>query len=106
MSPCDRRYVGRYEGGPAERDSAYHQGAVWPWLFGAYADAFLRVHGRSRGARTSLRRRLLTLLEGLGDAGVGSLSELHDGEAPHAARGCFAQAWSVAEALRVAKELA
>lgn len=106
LSPCDRRYVGRYEGGPAERDAAYHQGAVWPWLFGAYADAFLRVHGRSRGARTSIRRRLLALLERLGEAGLGSLSELHDGDPPHAPRGCFAQAWSVAEALRVAKGLA
>ncbi|HYC77148.1 MAG TPA: amylo-alpha-1,6-glucosidase, partial [Planctomycetota bacterium] len=106
LAPDDARYAGRYEGGPEARDRVYHQGAAWPWLLGPFLEASLRVHGRSRGATVAARRRLEALLSELRRAGLGSLSELHDGDRPHAARGCFAQAWSVAEALRLSEILA
>ncbi|MGE5717169.1 MAG: amylo-alpha-1,6-glucosidase, partial [Acidobacteriota bacterium] len=102
LSPRDPAYRGRYEGGPAKRDSAYHQGTAWPWLLGAYAAAFRRVHGG--GPKTSKAiRALLAPLAGflLGD-GLGQIPEIFDGDAPHRPRGCVAQAWSVAEVLRMA----
>ena len=98
LAPDDPRYQGRCEGDQPARDRAYHQGTVWPWLLGPYADAVLRVHGEPQ--------RLLPLLEPfvahLHEAGLGSVSEIFDGDAPHAPRGCIAQCWSVAELLRIA----
>ena len=87
---------GTYGGGPPERDAAYHQGTVWSWLLGPFALAHFRVHGDRAAAQA--------LLAGIGrhlaEACVGSVSEIFDGDAPHLPRGCFAQAWSVAEILR------
>ena len=98
LDPADPHYQGRYEGGVVERDGAYHQGTVWPWLLGPYVDALLRVRG-ALGAQQSL-----AILDGFKDeleaAGLGSLSEIYDGDAPHRPRGCIAQAWSVAEVIR------
>ena len=98
----DPRYVGRYCGGPADRDAAYHQGTVWSWLLGPFALAHYRVYGDAEHAST--------LLEALGphvdEACVGTVSEIHDGNAPHTPRGCFAQAWSVSETLRAFHHLA
>jgi glycogen debranching enzyme len=89
-------YQGHYGGGPLTRDRAYHQGTVWGWWLGPYALAHARVYGNPE--------RALRLLEAvghhLGTAGVGSISEIFDGDAPHGPRGCIAQAWSVAEVLR------
>jgi predicted glycogen debranching enzyme len=102
LSPKDPAYRGRYEGGPEERDSAYHQGTVWPWLLGAYATAFRRANGD--GPKTAKAIRLILAPLGnflLGD-GLGQLPEIFDGDAPHRPRGCVAQAWSVAELLRIA----
>jgi glycogen debranching enzyme len=91
-------YHGRYEGDLRRRDAAYHQGTVWPWLLGPYVDAWLRVHPE----RTDEARRLVhDLTRQLGAGCLGTLSELTDAEPPFAPRGCLAQAWSVAEALRL-----
>ncbi len=102
LSPRDPAYRGRYEGGPAERDSAYHQGTVWPWLLGAYATAFRRLHGEGSKTKNAIRRLLAPLRDFLVGDGLGQLPEIFDGDAPHRPRGCPAQAWSVAELLRAA----
>jgi glycogen debranching enzyme len=84
------------------RDSAYHQGTVWPWLLGPFVEAWVRVHGGTPEARVEARGRFLTpLLAHLSQAGVGHLSEIADAEPPHTPRGCPFQAWSVGEALRL-----
>jgi glycogen debranching enzyme len=94
LDPADPRYRPYHRGGPAERDAAYHQGTVWPWLLGPYVDA-------ARAAGVSCDG-LLDGLEGhIAEWGVGSVSETADGAEPHAATGCPFQAWSVAELLRV-----
>jgi predicted glycogen debranching enzyme len=101
LSPHDPRYVGRYGGGPRERDGAYHQGTVWSWLAGPYALAHYRVYRDAMRAKA-----LLTgLVAHLREACLGQISEIHDGDAPHLPAGCFAQAWSVAETLRTWREL-
>jgi predicted glycogen debranching enzyme len=98
----DPRFVPRAVGSPRERDAAYHQGTVWPWLLGPYITALVRVRGQ-RGVAEG--RRLLAGLEAhLGEAGVGTISEIFDGGPPHAPRGCIGQAWSVGEVLRVLRE--
>ncbi|HYX22209.1 MAG TPA: amylo-alpha-1,6-glucosidase, partial [Thermoanaerobaculia bacterium] len=106
LDPADPRYVARYEGGPAQRDAAYHQGTVWPYLIGAFVEAWLRVHGPKVAAREQARRRFLeTLLAHLDEAGIGHVSEIADGEAPHRPRGCPFQAWSVGELIRAERLL-
>ena len=99
LSPDDPAYRGRYEGDSLHRDAAYHQGTVWSWLLGPYADALVRTHGAPGKAKA--RKALEGLVPHLREAGLGTISEIFDGDAPHAPRGCPAQAWSVAEALRV-----
>jgi predicted glycogen debranching enzyme len=92
----ERDYVGRYQGGPRQRDASYHQGTVWGWLLGPYALAHFRVHGDAGRAL----RLLAAMAPHLGEGCLGNVSEIFDGDAPHAVRGCFAQAWSVSETLR------
>jgi predicted glycogen debranching enzyme len=104
LDPEHPDYRGRYEGGPAERDGAYHQGTVWPFLLGIWADATLRYGGAR--ARSRVRRQLEGLAAHLAEGGLGTVSEIFDGEAPHAARGAIAQAWSVAELLRAWRSVA
>ncbi len=100
LADSDPDYVGRYRGGPLERDAAYHRGTVWGWLLGAFACAHYRVY------RDPAARDLLAPMgQHLADAGVGSISEIFDADPPHTPRGCFAQAWSVAEVLRAWKEV-
>ncbi|HJN38929.1 MAG TPA: amylo-alpha-1,6-glucosidase, partial [Chloroflexota bacterium] len=89
-------YAARYEGGPLERDSGYHQGTVWPWPIGAYVDAHLHAFGSADG----LEGVLDGLLGSLDTASLGSISEVYDGDTPHRPDGCVAQGWSVAEVLR------
>jgi predicted glycogen debranching enzyme len=96
LAPRDARYVGRYEGGPVQRDGAYHQGTVWTWLLGAFATAHYRVYADAAAALSTLRGIPAHLRE----ACIGQVSEIMDGDAPFAPRGCFAQAWGVAEILR------
>jgi predicted glycogen debranching enzyme len=97
LSPDDPAYRGAYRGDLVHRDGAYHQGTVWAWLIAAYVDAHYRVH-RSRDAALSLLR---PFAHHLSDAGLGTVSEIFEGDPPHLPRGCIAQAWSVAEILRV-----
>ena len=96
LAPGEPGYQGHYHGGPRERDGAYHQGTVWGWLLGPFVLAHLRVYGDSKTA--------LSFLEPLGiriyAEGLGSLSEIFDGDPPFTPRGCIAQAWTVAEVLR------
>ena len=96
LAPGEPGYVAHYTGGPRERDSAYHQGTVWAWLIGPFVDAHYRVYGDAATARSFLDPLFLHL----GSACLGSIGEIFDADSPHAARGCFAQAWSVAEVLR------
>jgi predicted glycogen debranching enzyme len=99
LAPDDPAYRPAYVGGPAERDLAYHQGTVWAWLLGPYATAIVRVRGAA--GRKQARALVQGLAPHLGEAGIGTLSEIFDAEPPHRPRGAIAQAWSVAEALRV-----
>ena len=95
-------YRPRYEGGVVERDGAYHQGTVWPWLIGPFVEAWVRVRGGTADARAEARTRFLEpLLRHLDEAGLGHISEVADGDAPHKPGGCPFQAWSVAEAIRL-----
>ncbi|HEX4595714.1 MAG TPA: amylo-alpha-1,6-glucosidase [Bryobacteraceae bacterium] len=100
LSPRDPNYHGRYSGDPRSRDGAYHQGTVWPWLLGPFLTAYVRVHGSSAEARDRARRFLEPLRDHLRQTGLGQISEVFDGDAPHHPGGCIAQAWSVAEVLR------
>jgi predicted glycogen debranching enzyme len=104
LSPKDPAYRGRYEGGPEERDSAYHQGTVWPWLIGPYVAAFRRGYGCGPDTEKAVRELLAPLGSHLLGDGFGQLPEIFDGDAPHRPRGCVAQAWSVAELLRVGRD--
>jgi predicted glycogen debranching enzyme len=98
LDPADPGYVGLHRGGPAERDRAYHQGTVWPWLIGPYVEAALKTGVPVAGA-------LDGLVAHLDEFGLGSISETADGDAPNAATGCPFQAWSVAELLRARRLL-
>jgi glycogen debranching enzyme len=97
----DRRYVGVYSGGRRSRDSAYHNGTVWPWLLGPFVTAYMKVNGYSESVRDCVKGFLVPLFsEQILRAGLGTVSEIFDGDAPFAPRGCISQAWSVAEPLR------
>jgi predicted glycogen debranching enzyme len=103
LSPKDPTYIGRYEGGPATRDGAYHQGTVWPWLMGPYITAYTKTFGKQAG-REFASTWLENFQEHLHEACLGQVSEIFDGDPPHTPRGCVAQAWSVAELLRAIVE--
>jgi predicted glycogen debranching enzyme len=95
LAPDDTRYAHRYIGSPLERDRVYHQGPVWPWLLGPFVKAHLRAYGHPMAARAFLE----PMAEHIRQGGLGSISEILDGDAPHTPRGCPWQAWSVAEVL-------
>ena len=96
----DPRYQGRYFGSQRDRDLAYHQGTVWPWLMAPFMDAHFRVLGQNDETRRMMRAWLAPLRAHVRTAGMGFISEIFDGDPPHTPRGCFAQAWSVAEIAR------
>ncbi|MEM9983550.1 MAG: amylo-alpha-1,6-glucosidase [Bacteroidota bacterium] len=102
LSPQDPSYQAFYQGDQYARDGAYHQGTVWSWLLGPYLDALIRVRGG--WGRDMARMVIAKMQEHLGQAGVGNVSEIFDGASPFTPRGCTAQAWGVAELLRVAHE--
>ena len=99
LSPDDPEYKGQCTGDRVARDGAYHQGTVWTWLLGPYFDAVRAAEGEV-SAQADLTRMLPALRTHLGTAGLGSISEIFDGDVPHMPRGCISQAWSVAEVLR------
>ena len=94
LDPADPGYKGRHRGDPAQRDAAYHQGTVWPWLIGPYVVAAGKTGVAVDGVLDGLEAHV-------GEWGLGSVSETADGDAPHGCTGCPFQAWSVAELLRV-----
>ncbi|MFN8572995.1 MAG: amylo-alpha-1,6-glucosidase [Gemmatimonadaceae bacterium] len=102
LAPTHPAYRGQYGGDMQARDLVYHQGTVWPWLSGAFIEAWIRVHGLTDEVRAEARSRFLTpLLEHYDRTTPGQLAEIADGDAPHAPNGCPFQAWSVGEALRL-----
>jgi predicted glycogen debranching enzyme len=105
LAPRDPHYRPRMLGTRFERDGAYHNGTVWSWLIGPYVDAYLAVHGLNDASVAEGRELIAPLIVHLSEAGLGSISEVFDGDPPHAPRGCPAQAWSVAELLRVKHRL-
>lgn len=106
LNSGDGGYIGKYSGGPFDRDRAYHNGTIWPWLIGHFLDAYLRVNNRSQESRQQARDWLKPLLVHLETDGcIGSITECAEAEAPYRPVAAPAQAWSVAEVLRLAQEL-
>lgn len=101
LAPGEPGYTGHYRGGQRDRDAAYHQGTVWPWLLGPFAIAHYRVYQDREAARGFLER----FGSKIDEYGTGTLPEIYEGDAPHRACGCIAQAWSVGEVLRAWREL-
>jgi predicted glycogen debranching enzyme len=104
LAPSDPKYRPTYGGGVESRDSAYHQGTVWPWLMGPFITAYLKAHRHSSEALGNVKGWLGPFEQHLRRAGLGHISEVADGNAPHRPAGCIAQAWSVAELLRAIAE--
>ncbi len=104
LNPSDPRYKGIYAGPQKLRDEAYHQGTVWAYLIGPFVEAYLKTNDFSRESRTKAAEFIAPLLHHLtDDACLGQIGEIFDGDPPHKPRGCFAQAWSVAELIRAYK---
>jgi predicted glycogen debranching enzyme len=101
LSSDDDDYIGHYGGDQLKRDSAYHQGTVWGWLIGPFVEAHLKIYNDPKLAKSFLNPLIQELL----NDGVGSISEIFDGDPPFTPRGCIAQAWSVAEVLRVWQQI-
>jgi len=101
LSAADSRYKGTYIGPQQQRDEAYHQGTVWPYLIGPFVASYLKVNGFSRKSKRKAADFIEPLMQHLTEDGcLGQLGEIFDGDAPHKPRGCIAQAWSVAELIR------
>jgi predicted glycogen debranching enzyme len=102
LAPGEPGYTPRYGGSVAQRDGSYHQGTVWPWLIGAFVEAWTRVRGNTAAAKEEARARFLPpLYQHLKEAGLGHISELCDAAPPHTPRGCPFQAWSLGELIRL-----
>ena len=105
LAPEDRAFHPVYQGEQQERDLAYHQGTVWPFPLGAYYLAYLKTRGNSIGAARAVREQLAPMESSLREGCVGQIPEVYDGGVPGMSKGCFAQAWSVGELLRVYEKL-
>jgi predicted glycogen debranching enzyme len=106
LGPTEPGYIGRYRGDARQRDGAYHQGTVWPWLTGAFVEAWLRVHGDTPDNRRAAASQFLApLLRHFDASAPGHVGEIADGDVPHRTGGCPFQAWSVGEALRLAEDV-
>lgn len=99
LSPRNRLYKGVCRGTQEERDHAYHQGTVWPWLFGPFCEGWLKVYGKQGVQR--VRNLIFGLEEVMSEHGITTISEIYDGDPPHSPRGAISQAWSVSEVLRI-----
>ena len=106
LAPSEPGYRPTYSGSMRERDSAYHQGTIWPWLIGPFVEAWIRVRGGTEAAKQEARRRFVAPLRAhLDEAGVGHVSEVASAEAPYEVGGCPFQAWSVGELLRIEEQV-
>lgn len=103
LSPKNPYYKGIYSGSQEERDSAYHQGTVWPWLLGHFCEGYLKIHKES--GYSKVKSLIYGFEEEMNKDGVGSISEIYDGDPPHHGKGAISQAWSVSEILRIMKKL-
>jgi glycogen debranching enzyme len=102
LAPSDKSYAPRYEGNVWHRDTAYHQGTVWPWLMGPFVQAWLASRDNTDSAKREAEQRFVAPLRAhLNRAGIGHVSEIADAEPPFTPRGCPFQAWSVSELLRI-----
>jgi predicted glycogen debranching enzyme len=99
LSPRNNLYKGVCEGNQETRDSAYHQGTAWPWLVGPFCEGWLRIYGRQ--GVNKVRKLVYGFEEVMNEHGVSTISEIYDGDPPHAPRGAISQAWSVGEILRI-----
>lgn len=101
LSNKDRNYIGVYYGNQEERDQAYHNGTVWPWLLGPYLTAYLKIHNYSAKGKEEAKEKVVkTIMHSIKDYGIGTINEIYDGDYPYVPRGCISQAWSVAELTR------
>ena len=105
LSPTDPQYHGFYGGAQLDRDLAYHQGTTWVFPMGAYFRAYLKVHGSTKAAAAEVKKQLAILEPMLRQGCAGQLPEIYDGDHPYEGKGCFAQAWSVGEMLRVYEDI-
>lgn len=106
LSPDDPGFHPKYRGDQFHRDAAYHNGTIWPWLIGAFLDAYLRVNNHSAESIEQAKAWLKPLIDAMDHQGcIGQIAEIYEADPPHRPVGCFAQAWSVAEVLRLATEL-
>ncbi|HNR42025.1 MAG TPA: amylo-alpha-1,6-glucosidase [Bacteroidales bacterium] len=99
LSPGNPKYKGTYSGNQEQRDNAYHNGTVWPWLLGPFCEGWLKVYGKQ--GYQKVRKLIFGLEEVMSEHGVTTISEIYDGDPPHAPNGAISQAWSVGEVLRV-----
>ena len=99
LSPGNPLYKGTYHGNQQERDLVYHNGTVWPWLFGPFCEGWLRVYGKQ--GEMKVRKLIFGLEEVMSEHGVSTISEIYDGDPPHAPNGAISQAWSIGEVLRI-----
>lgn len=99
LSPRNKLYKGFCHGNQEERDNAYHQGTVWPWLYGPFCEGWLRVYGRQGVQR--VKNLIFGMEEVMSEHGITTISEIYDGDPPHAPQGAISQAWSIAEVLRI-----
>ena len=102
LSANDNKFIGKYTGDRAQRDLAYHNGVIWPWLLGPYLTAYFKINFDNKPAREQILQKIVLpfFMSGIRQAGLGTLSEIYDCESPNKPGGTIAQAWSVAEPLR------
>lgn len=103
LAPKHPDYTGIYQGNQVQRDLAYHQGTVWPWLLEHYCEAYLQLYKKS--GVEHIRSILKNFESVISEHGIGSVSEIYDGDPPHTARGAISQAWSVASLLRIINKI-
>ncbi len=105
LSPDDKQFVPEYSGTHYKRDMSYHQGTVWTFPLGSYFKAYLKVNDYSNKAKEIVKKQLSLFEDAIREGCVGQIAEIYDGLIPNESRGCFAQAWSVSEILKIYKEI-